>query len=1007
MRKSLIVFVVLLIGVVGAVAQQAERPHCNVIPYYGDADLMKQSYRESPYYMALEGAWHRRENDSTVRYLRQIDVEKGWKDYLVYLYVRAGHGVRLTLNETIMGEADDSRQWNSFLLSPYLLYGKPNKLSVEVLKAPKGALLENPILPVGLNGDAFLVFKSNPNISDFVLVADYDHTTGTGTLSVKASIFTTKKKGKYYVEADVLDPKGKSVARVGKWVVLRGNSEEFVELTRTLNDVSPWSAESPTLYTLCLRMRNADMEEMELVGTRFGFRTVKLQDNQLLVNGKPITIKGVIYSRQNDWSVADKDAMENDLKTIKSLNANAVRTAVVSPLDEYFYQLCDQLGLYVVCDANLLPHSERSRVVATDQSFTTLFEHRVDNLYHTLCNRPSIIAWSLGNSPDKGVCMTAAYKRLKSLDASRPVLFAASDNGQYSDMIAPICPQYASFRQTLSRMQEQPFFLLQAVDSLHFDRLESMWQLVLDRQNLQGGFATTWPLDSIQQEDLKHLFRPFDIRQLKLSSDEVDYVVYNRLDFASFGIFSLEYNIFTNLRNSLSGGDLPLVVPGGGSDKVSLRLPPFRLEPGEEPFISFELKEKKVEKGRTYSQKVGMLTFALPTKTLSKVSYSPANATVMMDTTEAVQSCKQYYLQFDGHPDWNPVLLHDTCYSVNAHAFVIEHLVQYEDAVDRQTMMINQVATFYTSNDVVIDYFLHPTIASSRGVIPVFDFAIPQNGEQLQFFGNQRQTYLKGDDAVQQGVYQTSLSVFPDAASRSGVRWLEILGGKYVSMGGNHFSFVRRGGSLLLTPERADSILRVQLHTIGAESPSSTRLYATTFPARSATLTARQKQKAVQTPQHEVKVSFSRPPSPPYNQGTDTLLSDGRYGTLDDLSHGWLGFAGDPPEVEVSLSQPITVQHVALRFAHNPASWSFAPQSVNVVVSPDGQQYTDTLTAVVDFDPSVEDEQSPRVVTLSLHPEGRIVSSFRILPSTLGVIPAWHRGKGLKPWLLMDEIEIE
>ena len=101
---------------------------------------------------------------------------------------------------------------------------------------------------------------------------------------------------------------------------------------------------------------------------------------------------------------------------MKELNINAVRTSRYSPMDPYFYQLCDEMGLYVVCDANLLPTSTQQHAVATDKDFIPMFVRRVENLYGKFKNYTSIVAWSLGESRDNGICMGAAYKRLKELD---------------------------------------------------------------------------------------------------------------------------------------------------------------------------------------------------------------------------------------------------------------------------------------------------------------------------------------------------------------------------------------------------------------------------------------------------------------------------------------------------------------------------------------------------------------------------------------------------------------
>ena len=156
---------------------------------------------------------------------------------------------------------------------------------------------------------------------------------------------------------------------------------------------------------------------------------------------------------------------------------------------------------------------------------------------------------------------------------------------------------------------------------------------------------------------------------------------------------------------------------------------------------------------------------------------------------------------------------------------------------------------------------------------------------------------------------------------------------------------------------------------------------------------------------HIVRTIFSRPPSAPYNAGADTLLFDGQQASADDLQRGWIGFAGAGTEISVGLAKEISVSEIKLRFAHAPTTWAFAPRSVKIIYGTNASTMADT-TITLDFDPADQANQSPRVVEISVPLQGRGLSTFVIVPDCLTTIPAWHRGKGLKPWLMMDEIEV-
>jgi len=312
-------------------------PRANMVAYEDENAIEKLAYRDSPYYLELSGSWKQRRTDSSILYSRQIDVEKTWKDYLVHLNVRCGRACRVMLDNVVVGYADDSRNWNEFHLSPFLRYGKTMTLTIEALRQSQGALLEDTALRFGLNGEPFILFKSDPGIADIVLDAAYDPMAQTGTLTVDATVINSSRKGKYYLEVEILDPKGHTLDRMGRWLVFDKRSENQADLSRSWAGVTPWSAESPSLYTAVVRLRDEKMNVEEVVGSRFGFRTVAIDGAQLLVNGKPVVLKGVTYGLNHTEGYASRERMRQDVVTMKRNNINAVRTARFSPMDPFFY----------------------------------------------------------------------------------------------------------------------------------------------------------------------------------------------------------------------------------------------------------------------------------------------------------------------------------------------------------------------------------------------------------------------------------------------------------------------------------------------------------------------------------------------------------------------------------------------------------------------------------------------------------------------------------------------
>ncbi len=1046
-----------------AAAQHVDRPGLDVVAYYNESDILKQAYRESPYYLELSGSWKQRQTDSSVIYTRQLDVEKAWKDYLVYLNARCGHACRVYINDKEVGYGDDSRHWNAFLLDKFLKYGKANKLTIEAMKNPAGALLEDSTIGVGLNGEPYIMFKTDPCVQDLGITADYEALTQSGTLTVDAEIFNSRRKGRFYVEVEVWDPSGRQLDRMGRWVIFDKRTEESVDISRTWGGVEPWSAESPSLYTAVVRLHNEKMEEEEVVGLRFGFRTVTIKDGTLTINGKTVNLKGVTYSVEHTEGYASREKMRKDVLAMKRTNINAVRTSRYSPIDPYFYSLCDQYGLYVVADANLMPASSQHRVVATDQEYIPMFERRVENLYADNKNHCSIVAWSLGDTRDNGVCMTAAYKRLKAIEKTRPVLFAGAGYGESTDMIALVSPKLQDLKQSVSKPSERPFVLAVSVDETHFETLEDIWQIVENRRNVHGGFVDRWPLGGASLADLRHLYSPVDIRMSKITYDEGEFVVYNLCDFADLRDYTLEYIIYTNLRPNIIAGDLPVAVRGGESDKVSMRIPQMDLAAGEELFVRFNLSTRK--NGRKEWQdgsSVYAKVFALPQKSAAR-QMAATGGTSESDSTLVVR------LAFAGHEDWVMNNVAQVQRQMGADARCVDNMISYT-APDGSVMCdVRSTYTVFSSGDVVVDYTILPTDrVRDTALCPVV--VLPRYGDSLTWFGLDREVAFRKNNSGIVGTYTMAVG---NGISRKQVRWCASNNGNaglFAEVLGQQCSIVVDNKYIGLMPQQKTASFRVHLHRYenqlpedlygydypnttvgmleppdikaselrfsqpltvtlsskskgeirytldGSEPNETSMLYARPFVLTTTTVVKARVFSAGSSPSftathkfnydYIVKTVFSRKPNTPYNQNAETALLDGHTGSVDDLSRDWLGFSGNGVTTTLELAKPIDVEYVVLRYAHSPATWAFAPHSVTLSFSDDGAVYGDSVTVETGFDPTEKENSGARVVEIKV-PVNRSNTGFvKIEPAAIDKIPSWHRAKGLKPWLMMDEIKV-
>ena len=153
--------------------------------------------------------------------------------------------------------------------------------------------------------------------------------------------------------------------------------------------------------------------------------------------------------------------------------------------------------------------------------------------------------------------------------------------------------------------------------------------------------------------------------------------------------------------------------------------------------------------------------------------------------------------------------------------------------------------------------------------------------------------------------------------------------------------------------------------------------------------------------------AFVNKPNTPYNYNQETILFDGETGEISELSRGWLGFSGNDLNVVFQLSKAIELQQVVTRFAHVPDAWAFAPTAVQVYVSSDGVNYSPAINAKLNYAPEEQSMNSPQLVTLTVEVNQPDVKFVRLVAKNLGRIPAWHKARGLKPWIMIDEVELD
>ena len=442
----------------------------------------------APLYANAVYAWHNQfKNDPPIvplrenhvgSYRRRILIPSTWRGKRIIAHFGAvSSSLTLAVNGREVGYSEDSKLPAEFDITPYVRFGEENLLAFQVFRWVDGTYLECQDFwrLSGVARDCYLYARSPQRIEDVQLVADLDTLHyQTGLLSLKLQ----KTSVNLPFSLTLRDAEGK--------ICLQRKSVIASSLQLELPSVRPWSAEDPYRYTL--ELETAD----EVIRQPIGFRNVRVAGGQLLFNGQPILLKGVNRHEMDPDGgyYVSRERMLQDVRLMKEFNINAVRTSHY-PNDDYWYELCDRYGIYVVSEANLESHGMGygKESLAHRADFLTAHLERNERQVARLFNHPSILIWSLGNEAGNGTNFREAYRRVKALDASRPVQYERSGK-ENTDIF---CPMYRKPDEIIRYLESDPKMPLIQCEYAHAmgnseGGFEEYWELIRKYPQYQGGF---------------------------------------------------------------------------------------------------------------------------------------------------------------------------------------------------------------------------------------------------------------------------------------------------------------------------------------------------------------------------------------------------------------------------------------------------------------------------------------------------------------------------------------
>ena len=274
--------------------------------------------------------------------------------------------------------------------------------------------------------------------------------------------------------------------------------------------VDAWSAESPTRYRVGVELVAPDGEFADSTSQLIGFRRVEVRDRQLLVNGQPIWIFGVNRHDQHPdrGKAVTVEDIRADLVAMRRHNITAIRTAHY-PNDDVFFDLCDELGFYVVCEANIESHAY-NRSLADDERYRATWLDRGARMVQRHRNHPSVILWSLGNESGYGANHDALAGWIRRNDPTRPLHYEDAlavegwvDGGRrVTDVVCPMYPSIDAIREYgESGLGDRPLIMCEYSHAMGNSNgsLADYWDVITSTPGLQGGFLWEWKDHGLRQ----------------------------------------------------------------------------------------------------------------------------------------------------------------------------------------------------------------------------------------------------------------------------------------------------------------------------------------------------------------------------------------------------------------------------------------------------------------------------------------------------------------------------
>ncbi len=439
-------------------------------------------------------------------YIREFEVPDSWDGRKVVLHfdgVKAGFWV--WVNGSYIGFDKGSMTPAEFDISEMLVPGT-NRIAVQVVRWTDGSYLEDQDMWrfAGIYRRVYLVAHPKVHLRDFKVRTRLDATYTNATLEVVCYLKneTGETTGRLPVTARLLDPLGMDVISFNSLTenVVPGEERQLT-LSTKVGQPRLWSAEKPNLYTLLMILKDQKGNILEVVEEKVGFRQLEIREAQMLVNGIPVTIKGVNRHEHDPLlgRTMSREVIEKDFKLMKEMNINGIRTSHY-PNDPLFYDLADEWGFYICDEVNAECHYGE-RWLAAEPGWEEAFMDRTIRFVQRDKNHPSVIMWSMGNECGLAPIHYQMAGYVSSADPTR-FLYHQTNYPNGDAPFADICgTRYPNpgMLDAIGDTTTRPVILGEYAHAVgnsmgHFDQY---WDRFYKYRSLQGGFIWDWVNQSL------------------------------------------------------------------------------------------------------------------------------------------------------------------------------------------------------------------------------------------------------------------------------------------------------------------------------------------------------------------------------------------------------------------------------------------------------------------------------------------------------------------------------